>query len=470
MKPYIIPLISGLIFALIGFILVLEWLKFGFKFLIIFVCILFLFISFFSIPTFLTKIKNLFLNLRWWHILWALFLISGQTFRLRFAKSVIENPLDKAAMFRVLLVSFIGALLLLAFASQREVRLNRILGGPIKWLFIFSVICILSTFWSCFPLWTLYRSVEYFIGVFLVSFIICNLKTEKEFKLFLDWSVFLYGLLLLSVLFGLIWNPSMALRHGIGLLGVQIEGVFPKIAANGVGQISALIALISLVRFLLYSRDHKFYFLVFVVSVITLIFSQSRSPLVGFLLGVVLILFLSRKIKWFLFSISIVSIMVFIGLMHIFMDFFIRGQSADLFWSLSGRVPAWKVAFSVFKENPVLGYGAYAAGRFLVSLKHGYLMSSLHSDWVETLIGTGILGVTFLFISLLTVWLTILKASSLRSLLCRQLRLETLSILTLLTFRSVFSVPLIWHPAIPWLLVVGFAQFLKIKNACSSRT
>ena len=157
-------------------------------------------------------------------------------------------------------------------------------------------------------------------------------------------------------------------------------------------------------------------------------------------------------------------IVVFTSLFNIFIEFFMRGQSKELFRSLSGRIPAWKVTFSVFMENPILGYGAYAAGRFFVGLKYGYMMSSLHSDWVETLIGTGILGFSFLLICLIAVWWTILRASNLKNPLCNQLRLEVLGILTLLTFRSIFSVPLIWHAAIPWLLVVGFAQFLKINK------
>lgn len=462
MRSYIFPLIFGLISALIGTILILEGLNLGYKLLAIVFCILFCLISFVSIPTFLSKLKNLFFNLKWWYILWALYLLSGQTFRLRTAKSAIENPLDNAAMFRVLLVSFVGASLLLAFAYQRNLRLDRIFGGPIKWLFLFSVICILSTLWSYFPLWTLYRSVEYFIGVLLTSIIVCNVETEEEFKHFFDWTIFLYGLLMLSVWFGVIWKPNMAIKHGIGLLGIQIQGIFPNLAANGVGQISALVGLVSFVRLFLYRLDCNFYLIVFILSIVTLILSQSRSPLTGFLLGIILVLFFSRKIKRVVFLASIGVIVVFTSFLNVFIEFFMRGQSEGLFWSLSGRIPAWKAALSLFMKNPILGYGAYAAGRFLVALKFGYLMSSLHSDWVETLIGTGILGFTFLFISLLVVWLTILKASNLKNSLCQQLRLEAIGILTLLTFRSIFSVPLIWHPATDWLLIVGFAQFLLI--------
>jgi len=465
MSSIIIPLIFGLVIALGGAYLITIAETSGYIILSLFTLFIPITIAFFfSVPETFKKFKNLILSLKWFHILWALYLISGLTFRLRSAKSAIENPLDKAAIFRVCLVTFVGASLLLAFAFQKNLHLDRIFGGVLKWLYFYSFICIFSTLWSYFPLWTLYRSVEYFIGVFLVGMIVSNINDEKDFKCFLDWTIFLYGVQILSVLFGVICYPNMAINRGIGILGIQIKGVFPKIAANGVGDISALVGIVSFVRLISYDRNRSFYFIVFVVSIITLILSQSRSPLTGFLLGITLILFLSKKIKWIVFLTLIGVIVVFTSFLNIFIEFFMRGQSKELFWSLSGRIPAWKVTLSVFMGNPILGYGAYAAGRFFVGLKYGYMMSSLHSDWVETLIGTGILGFSFLLICLIAVWWTILKASNLKNPLCNQLRLEILGILMLLTFRSIFSVPLIWHSAIPWRLVIGFAQFLRINS------
>jgi len=464
MSSIIIPLIFGLVVALGGAYLITIAETSGYIILLLFILFIPITIAFFfSVSKTFKKFKSLILSLKWFHILWALYLISGLTFRLRSTQSAIENPLDKAAIFRVCLVTFVGASLLLAFAFQKNPRLDRIFGGVLKWLYLYSLICIFSTLWSYFPLWTLYRSVEYFIGVFLVGMIVSNINDEKDFKCFLDWTIFLYGILILTVLFGVICYPNMAINRGIGILGIQIKGVFPKIAANGVGDISALVGIVSFVRLISYNHNRSFYFIVFIVSVITLILSQSRSPLTGFLLGIILILFLSKKIKLIVFLILI--IVMFLGnFWDIFIKFFMRGQSKELFWSLSGRIPAWKVTFSVFMKNPILGYGAYAAGRFFVGLKYGYMMSSLHSDWVETLIGTGILGFSFLLICLIAVWWTILRASNLKNPLCNQLRLEVLGILTLLTFRSIFSVPFTWHSAIPWRLVIGFAQFLEYQK------
>ncbi len=472
MNSVIIPLIFSLIVAVGGTYLIIIAETSGYKiplFIILSIPVTGAF--FFSIPHIFKKVKNLILNLKWFHILWALYLISGQTFRLRTTKSAVENPLDKAAIFRVLLVSLVGISLMLAFAFRRNLQLDRIFGGVIKWLFIFSIICILSTLWSCYPLWTLYKSVEYFIGVFLASFIVYELRTEKEFKHFFDWTIFLYSLLMLSVWIGVVWKPNMAIRHGVGLLNIQIKGYFPKMETNGVGHVSALVGLVSFVRLMLYNVDRKFYFVVFLVSTVTLIFSQSRSPLTGFLLGIVLILFISKKIKGFVFLILILVITIISNFWDIFIEFFMRGQTKELFMSLSGRIAGWKAAFSLFKENPILGYGAYAAGRFFVGLKFKLACSSLLSDWIETLIGTGLLGFTFLFISFLVVWLTLLKTSIRnKNLFYQQLCLESLGILTLLTVRSFFSVPFIWHPANAWLLIVGFTQFLKTKDAYSARS
>ncbi len=464
----IVSSVISIILISFGLILIVGGEKFGYKSITIILLSFPIIISMiFSFSQAYSKIRNLLRNIKWCHILWALYFISGLTFRLRLAKSAIENPLDKAAFFRVILVSLVGIGVLLYFAFNRQLILSRIFSGCIKWLALYSAICIISTFWSFLPARTLYRSIEYFIGVFLIGIIVYLIKKEKDFKHFFDWTIFLYALLMISVWLGVFLKPEEAIKH-LGLLRIQIHGIFPKVAANSVGDLGALIGIVSFTRLLLYKKNRSFYLTVFIISMITLIFAQSRSPLTGFLLGIFFILILARKIRFLIFLLLIGGIVACSSIIHILWEYFLRGQTPELFWSLSERIYVWKAAWSLIKENIFLGYGAYAGGLFFAS-KISFPATSLHGTWPEVLIDVGIIGLIPLFVVILSVWIILLKSKS-NNILIDQLRLEIIGIMTLLTFRSIFSVIFIWHPATMWLLVLGFAQFLKIKDACSARS
>jgi hypothetical protein len=49
----------------------------------------------------------------------------------------------------------------------------------------------------------------------------------------------------------------------------------------------------------------------------------------------------------------------------------------------------------------LLGYGAYAGGRFVALAGNKIDVGSLHSDFAEIMVGTGLLGVTLALIILL---------------------------------------------------------------------
>ena len=231
MRPYIFPLICCFIVILVVVIFVLKGNGLGYYLIAIIFGIVLCLTFFSSIPSFLSKLGNIFSNFRWWHILWFLYFLSNQSFHGRNIKSSFENPLDKSAMIRVLLVSFVGAISLLIFSSRKNFRLTSILNAPMKWLYLFNFVCILSSLWSFYPSWTLYRSLEYFVGIFLINITIMNLKNEKDFLNFYNWIIFLYGFLMLTVWLGVIFAPNMAIKCSgtCAILKTKIRNIFPPV-------------------------------------------------------------------------------------------------------------------------------------------------------------------------------------------------------------------------------------------------
>jgi O-antigen ligase len=360
----------------------------------------------------------------------------------------------------------VGVFLMGAFSRRRGPRIHNPFRGPVGWLAAYAVFSVLSTLWSVYPAWKLYRSMEYFTGVALIAAVVGSFRATIELKALFDWTWLLTGLVLLSVWIGVVYAPEEAVRQ-VGLLDIQLQGVFPRVAANSVGDLGAVIGIVSFVRFL-YRKgsSRRFYLLALFVATVTLVLSQSRSPLTGFLLAILMVLFLDRRISLLVFVIVTIPLAASLTrLGDTFWEFFLRGQSEEMFLSLSGRVYWWQAALPLIKENPLLGHGAYAAGRFLVAKDFGPTLSSLHGTWPEVLIGTGLVELLLLLGTVLGTWIIVLRSPSkhatIDGILQQQLRLEAVGVLVLLTVRSVFSGPFIWHPALDWLLIVGYAGFLR---------
>lgn len=199
------------------------------------------------------KIRKLFGQLKSWHLLWFMAFLSGLTFRIRGIEDIQENTLDSAVIHRVVLMGIVGLVLLGAFSLRRSPGVGNLFRGLIGWMTTYAIVNVLSTLWSVYPTWTFYKSVEYLTTVALIAAIVDRVQATREFKVLFDWTWLLMGLMLVSVWLGVISNPEEAILRGVGLLDVQIQGIFPRVSANGVGDLGASIGIVSFVR-LLYTK------------------------------------------------------------------------------------------------------------------------------------------------------------------------------------------------------------------------
>ena len=71
------------------------------------------------------------------------------------------------------------------------------------------------------------------------------------------------------------------------------------------------------------------------------------------------------------------------------LNFMERGQNPEELESFTGRTEWWHLAWTQFLSRPLTGLGAYAGGKFGVLSKSGFGDTpQLHSDYLETLVGT----------------------------------------------------------------------------------
>ncbi|HCE16417.1 MAG TPA: hypothetical protein DEQ80_01020 [Anaerolinea thermolimosa] len=412
-----------------------------------------------------SKIYRIFSQARWWHVIWILYFISGLSFSARSTESILRSPLDLSVSYRVVLIGIVvGALFWWNIKNKNYKKSLLLFSNPIGWVTTYALVCTLSTIWSVYPAWTLYRSIEYFTGIVLIVSIINVAQSLKNIKSFFDWTWAIYFLVLVLIWVGVVVWPDRALIYNLGSVGIQIQGVVPVISTNSVGEFGAIIGVVSFTRLLLFTKGKSrfFYIIVFIIALVTLIFSQSRSPLLGFLLGLVLVLLISKKIGLFTFlGLTILILISFTSLGSLFYTFFMRNQSLELFSKLSGRTDYWEFALPYILNRPLNGYGAYAGGRFVVAVEFSDTLSSTHGTWPEVLMGTGIFGLLPLIMAVLVVWLILITCKTPKyDLLGEQIRLESIGVLAVMSVRSIFTVSFIWHPATLWLLVVGASAFL----------
>jgi len=414
------------------------------------------------------RLKALISRLQWWHILWFLVLISGLVFRIRNTHEAQDSPIDFWALFRMGIMGLVGFVLIVRLAMKKTEWLSSLFRGTIGLLTAYAVIAIASFLWSIYPLWTLYKSVEYLIDIVLISAIVVSARSVYDFKVLFDWTWFLLGLLTASAWLGIFIWPEYALRKEVGVLGIQLAGVLPAMETNKVGELGAILGIVAFNRFL-FMKDKRFFFLIFLIAMATMVLAQSRSPIIGFSLAVVLMLFATKRIGPVAFTVMLLFFLINLtGIADAFWEYFLRGQSHEQFSSLSGRTEGWALGWELFKLKPLMGFGAYAGGRFAVLTELGKNMSagqwsSILNTWLEILIGVGLFGFFFVVAAFLRTWKNLLDATLLskHDTLLYCLAVEAIGILALISVRSMFTTNIFWHPPLVFLLVLGYGEFLN---------
>lgn len=422
-----------------------------------------------------------FKNLYWYHWLWALIFLSWLTWRKRDLSETKSEPVDTYAAVQLVLVTLVGSILLYRLFLRKPDFLKSWFRGIPLVLMLFVLWTLTSTLWSIYWQWTLFKACEYAVDVALLGAVLAVVKDPVEWKRLYDWNWMWYSILLGMCWFGAAVWPDTALNHqleygesGIGIIPVQLSGVFPDLSANRVGEYSAVIALVAIVRLLPvpgYKRKAKsWYAWLLLASLITMTFAQTRSAILGFGIGLILVYAFSGR---FWKGVAIVVgggfVLLITGIGTVLFEYMRRGQSLQEMETLTGRVQWWIMAYKQYMNSPFTGYGAWAASRFLIMGSIGNNIASMHSDWVETMIGCGFIGVGPLVAVLWMGWSNLMKFVRDFSLspLERQLALEAMAVFAVGTARMFFSSDLTWHAPLTFWIPLGFAEFLRRQYVAS---
>ncbi len=407
-------------------------------------------------------------ELKWWHALWLVLLLSSLVFRIRDVQAIRESPLDAWAMYRVALVAGVALVLGLRLALRMTAWIEPLRSGLVGGLAIYALIALASTLWSVYPAWTLYKSLEFLVDVALLAAVLASVKSATAFKSFLDWTWVLFGGLLVTVWAGAILAPDRAFIPGSEVLPWRILGVLPAMDQDSVGDLAAILAVVGLSRLVSTNRGRgarSFHVVLLVASLATLVFSQTRSAIVGFLVAALLVLFFSKRLGTIaVLALAVVLVLSLTSAGNLLMVSWQRGDRPEELESFSGRYPLWETMWGKFQQSPLIGFGAYAGTRFteIKNLADTSLSSALNS-YVEIGLGTGVVGLIPILAALVgTCWVLVRTITTAPSwLLERRLATEALGVLAVITVRSFFTVQFVWHLPLDFLVVLGYAEFLR---------
>jgi O-antigen ligase len=471
-------LLAGLVFAFIGQSLIDRFGNIA-PFVLILAGPPVLFVSVIAFRQCARKFRTLRNQLTWWHWLWLTMVASNFVFRTRDIGTVQENPLDAAAAYRVALVGVTALALLIRLALKRPNWLGSLFRGLVGIVAVFALVCVLSSIWSFNPPWTLYKSLEYVVDISLLAAILASVRSADSCKSLMDWTWIICGLLVVAAwLEALIW-PEEALQGSGGYIGgplqYRLSGVYPGQGFNMLGTYGAILATIAICRLLPATGrkfDRAWYVMLFALGAVTMVFAQTRSAIGGFVVGAILAFILTKRIRLGItLGASSVLLLALTGASHTMVDFLQRGQTQEQMASLSGRLEWWGVAWEAFKQHPLTGYGAFTSGMSVFPKLGVKEITPLHSDYVETLVGIGIWGPLLIIVGLLGTWWILIRyvgrfhPTSLE----RQLTVEAIAVLGVLTVRTSVMGVIMSQPPIQYFAILGYAEYLRRRYGSAVR-
>lgn len=414
-------------------------------------------------------------SFRWLYLAWASLLAAALVWTFSRVPADSVEDAGTGNFVRLGFLALGGLVVLAVAASYRFALFSELATGALAIFFLFSLWGLASSAWSVSPAGTLYKSVEYCAMLWVIalaaSLINLTIRNPRDrtfaLKELFDFSWFLLFMLIASVYAGLLLWPEYAImrnyRDEMGVLGFSLQGVMPGISANGVGQLGAVMGIVALARILLKPESRKLYMPVLAISVLTMVLTQSRSPILAFSVAVIVVLAFNRRFGLMLISGVLMGMALLTQYSDLMFEFMRRGQNDQNFTSLTGRSTYWQVSLDAVSEKLVGGYGAYSGGRYILETALGDdNVSTVHSLWIETLLDTGVVGIILLTGALGATWFWLfrLRAAAMADRITRLLWFECLGVLTVLCVRSVFSVSTVvwsWYVIFFGLILVFIA-------------
>lgn len=285
----------------------------------------------------------------------------------------------------------LGVLLLLLFITLNGVLRNsrclRHAGSAAIAMLLYAALAMFSATYSVSPLVSALKGFEVFVLVMTGIFLAGQLRTLPDIQWLLDVLALVMLFFVVSAFMGMVFLPGRAFAKMMLSSSIVVQGVVPVVNANSLTQFSALLALLTLVQLLVrgWRRSGPSVWVVFGIAVSMMLLSHSRTSIFAAAAALMALMYFSgRKAAAVVVAVAGSLAWVFT---EVVASYIFRGQSEQVFSSLSGRTYFWEGVWDEFVQSPIIGHGFYAAQRVLLRT------STVDNTYLEVLLGLGIVGI-----------------------------------------------------------------------------
>ncbi len=276
---------------------------------------------------------------------------------------------------------------------------------------MFTAICSFSVFYAIDQSVAI-TQVRTLILIFIVMLSLVNyIDSTKKLKAFMAY--FIYAGCIASIYIFSANDFSQLTRFGSELGNVNAVGMIIGISAT--------------FCFYIMLHEKKFlYLLPFVIMTITILLTGSRKSLLFICMNIVIIIYLRNrhslkgKIKFIIVSLIILVIISYL-IFNVPVFYQIIGKRVENMFafvlgegtregSINTRAYMIEKGFEMFKERPLTGYGINNY-RVLYSKVPGGRETYAHNNIIELMVGTGIFGVIFYYLTHFVVLKDLFKSS-----------------------------------------------------------
>jgi O-antigen ligase len=330
--------------------------------------------------------------------IWLILIASTLVWRGRSTQSLESNPLDAAALVRVALIGLGGLLALMFLAHPPKSTQRRRLPLPVTLLVLYVVAAFAGAATSRLPMFAGYRAVE--LGAGALALLAVFRSGEENSMKAVELVLAVIGAIVIVAWIEAIAVPSRGWEPAYGgVIKHALIGYEPSFSSNTLGEYGALLAVWGIVNLRSGRYRRGFVLAAAVGGVATLVVTQYRTGIIAFGAACLVIVWQRRQLVLGLLVIAATLIVIGSGGSHSLArqgeTAFARGNT-EAVSTLDSRTVYWSAALPYIEARPVQGWGLNVASRDVLATLGLQDVTTIHSTWVEALLGTGIVGTSFL--------------------------------------------------------------------------
>lgn len=310
-------------------------------------------------------------------------------------KSILANPVVIERVIRGTLAGL--ALLLVMPLLVRQLRHNPSTGGSaLMSLTLYVLIAGTSALYSVAPLVTAGKVFELATGLVIVWTITTSVDAERQVRSSILLVVLLQAALVGAAVLGFFALPEVFTSRDTrpGFLTSSVMGS-PYSHSNSLSAAGALVFAYAFASYLTVEdrRKRRLWILIALAGTAGMLLSSGRQGLIIWLASAAVLLWLHRRLL-FALLIGPATALIVATNWQLVWSVVTRNQAQVNISSLSGRTDMWSSGIELWAAHPWTGYGFGVGGRFVALERIGAdAASSIHSGYLEALLGVGIIGI-----------------------------------------------------------------------------